>query len=211
MAHPLTAPVDDFDGRRVNRTLHGRSVYRNENVTGHNVFKGWSTWKSNGHRGVGDGLDVYGLGWDTPVVAVCDGRITSWRNDTSKLEVVYLEAPGVVAVYAHIDYRPKPERFPRAVSRGEMLGVMRGDLNDPHLHFELWLDGKALAAPTATQLRELMSVRFTEAPTPPVHWAQADLDWAVEEGIMEDGSRPDVPATRAEVVAMIRRATERTD
>jgi hypothetical protein len=46
-----------------------------------------------------------------------------------------------------------------------------------------------------------------DAPPEQPHWAQAEIDWAVENGIM-DGTRADDPATRAEVVTMLRRALE---
>lgn len=45
-------------------------------------------------------------------------------------------------------------------------------------------------------------------PTPPIDipWYQAEMDWAKANGVM-DGTRPNELATRAEVVAMIHRAT----
>ncbi|HUU23630.1 MAG TPA: hypothetical protein VM389_13945, partial [Phycisphaerae bacterium] len=77
----IIAPIADFSTAQINATLHGRSVYRSEDVPGHNVFKGYSTWGANGHRGVGDGLDICGQGWRTPVVAAFDGVQTVFNND----------------------------------------------------------------------------------------------------------------------------------
>jgi murein DD-endopeptidase MepM/ murein hydrolase activator NlpD len=150
----LVPPIEGFATETINTTLHGRSVYRSQDVPGHNVFKGWETWANNGHVGVGDGLDVEGVGWRTPVVAVCDGVQTVFRNDMTKLEVVYIEGDGVVAVYAHINaaYEGTGKRW----KQGETIGVLRGDLNWPHVHFELWLDGKAVSDPTPEGLRAKM-------------------------------------------------------
>lgn len=158
----LVAPIADFATARINNTLHGRSVYHHANWSGHNVFKGWETWKYNGNVGVGAALDIFGAGWREPVVAVCDGVQTVWRNDTSKLEVIYIEAPGVVAVYAHINARYEGTGV--RVKQGETLGVVRGDLHWPHLHFELWLGGTSVSAPTPEGLRAAMLAEFGDAP-----------------------------------------------
>jgi murein DD-endopeptidase MepM/ murein hydrolase activator NlpD len=199
----LIAPMTDFEGRRINNTLHGRSVYRSRDVPGHNVFKGWSTWASNGHKGVGAGLDVGGKGWVDPVLAICDGELYNWRNDTSKLEVVYLRAPGVDAVYAHINFQPE-RTLPARVKQGESIGVVRGDLNWPHLHFELWLNGKAVAAPTPRQLRDLMMGKFAMTdhgePSP---WAREAWDKAVALGVVGDG--PEEPVTKQQVMVYLDR------
>lgn len=57
----------------------------------------------------------------------------------------------------------------------------------------------------------LTTLGIAYVPTAPVEpqepWYSEDMDWAKELGIM-DGTRPTEPATRAEVVAMIRRAME---
>lgn len=198
----LIAPTTDFATARINNTLHGRSVYYSGNRRGHNVFKGWTTWMQNGNRGVGAGLDVGGTGWNTPIVAVCDGTITQWRNDTSKLEVIYLEAPGVVAVYAHINY--ELEALPATVKQGRRLGVVRGDLNWPHLHFELWLEGRAVAAATPEQLRDLMLTKFAaDDHGEPSVWAKEAWEWAVENDLTNDG--PTEPVTKQQVMTYLHR------
>ena len=150
----VIAPIENFATAAINTSLHGRSVYRSEDTDGHDVFKGWDTWRTNGHRGIGDALDIGGLGWRTPVVAVCDGVQTVFRNDTSKLEVVYIEGGGVIAVYAHVNARFEATGV--AVKQGDVLGVVRGDLSWPHLHFELWVDGAVVAAQTPEALRAKM-------------------------------------------------------
>jgi len=183
----LVAPIERFATARVNRTLHGRSVYRDSNVPGHNVFRGWSTWAQNGHTGVGAGLDIMGQGWRTPVVAICDCTQTLWRNDATKLEVIYIEAPGVVAVYAHINARH--EGTGKRWRKGETIGVVRGDLGDPHLHFELWLDGKAVAAPSPEKLRALMLAEFGAAETTPVQVITHGTDDVIAEySMVENGN-----------------------
>lgn len=158
----LIEPIADFATARINQSLHGRSVHHSKNWSGHNVYKGWETWKHNGNVGVGAALDVEGAGWRTPVVAVCDGVQTVWHNDTSKLEVIYIEGDGVIAVYAHINARYEGTGI--RVQQGETLGVVRGDLNWPHLHFELWVDGFVVSAPTPDLLRVAMLAEFGDAP-----------------------------------------------
>ena len=160
----LIAPIEKFGTATINNTLHGRSVYRSEDVRGHNVFKGWSTWASNGHRGVGDGLDIGGQGWRTPVVAVCDSVQTYFANDMSNLEVVYLEGGGITAVYAHVN--AAYEGTGKHWEQGETIGVLRGDLSAPHLHFELWVDGAIIAAQTPEGLRAKMLGLFAQLPVP---------------------------------------------
>lgn len=146
------APVQGFAVRRVNTTLHGRSVHRPEDVSGHNVFRGYNS------PGTGDALDVFCPG-RTPVVAIGEGTQIRHANDASRKEVVYIAGDGWVAVYAHIDaqYQDTGHRF----DAGDRVGLVRGDLNDPHLHFELWLStDRAVSAATPTGLRALMASTF---------------------------------------------------
>jgi murein DD-endopeptidase MepM/ murein hydrolase activator NlpD len=151
----MLAPIRDFLRRRVNQTLHGRSVYRSADVPGHNVFKGYGTWSGNGHKGVGDGLDLFAPA-GTPVYAPFDGVQVRWDNDTSKLEVIYLQrADGAVAVLAHINATHEGEGV--AVKAGEIVGTVRGDLGDPHLHYELWMGGKAVSARSARKLQQRLA------------------------------------------------------
>ena len=146
----LLEPIKDISTRRTNATLHGRSIYRPEDVPGHNVFAGWQTWADNGHHAVGDAVDLFAAGM-TPVYAIADGTQTVWRNDTQKTEVIYLEGAGWMAVYAHIN--ATHEGTGMGIPAGGIVGYVRTDLADPHLHFELWLDGKVVSAPTSKGLR----------------------------------------------------------
>lgn len=190
-------PIERFATARINESLHGRSVHRPSDVPGHNVFKGYN------HPGTGDALDLFAPA-GTPVAAICDGAVTLWSNDTEKREVVYLEAPGVVAVYAHIDYLPRPERIPRPVIRGEMIGLVRGDLSDPHLHFELWRDGVALSAPTPSALRLRHLGAPAQDPDAPAPWAKPAVEWCVANGIT-DGSDLHEPVTLERACVMFYR------
>jgi hypothetical protein len=163
MPSKLTSPIDNLLLRRVNNTLHGRSVYRSEDVPGHNVFRGYSTWEGNGHKGVGDGLDLFAVA-KTPVYAIGDCTQTLWRNDASRLEVIYLEGSNWIAVYAHINAAHEGTGI--QLKSGDIVGYIRGDLSDPHLHFELWVDGKAVSAPTAKILQTKVAA-FVQAPIIP--------------------------------------------
>lgn len=162
LSPPLKVGPAGF-GLRYNTTLHGRSVYRSQDVPGHNVFKGYSTWEGNGHRGVGDALDCFAPAW-TPVYAMHDGVQTVWRNDTSKLEVIYIEGGGVTTVYAHIDASYEGTGVP--IRRGQHIGRVRGDLNDPHLHLEVWVDGSAVAAKTPGALAAKLMALCAEPAVP---------------------------------------------
>ncbi|MCC7492757.1 MAG: M23 family metallopeptidase [Fimbriimonadaceae bacterium] len=164
-ASRFTWPVAQMLSRRVNVTLHGRSVHRPGDVRHHNVFKGYTEWGTNGHRGVGDAVDLF-CPANTEVFAIGDGFQTRWRNDLTRQEVIYLEGDGWLAVYAHIDAVHEGQQV--AVQRGEVVGRVRPDLADPHLHFELWLDGQAVAAQDPASLRDLMAHRLGLAEVAPV-------------------------------------------
>lgn len=140
---------------RINNTLHGRSVYRPRDVPGHNIFLGYSTWAQNGHVGVGDGIDLFAPA-GSPVQAPFDGTQTVWRNDATKLEVVYIEREdGATAVLAHIN--ATHEGTGLKIKAGEIVGRMRGDLKDPHLHYELRMPGpKPITGRTPAQMRKAL-------------------------------------------------------
>jgi murein DD-endopeptidase MepM/ murein hydrolase activator NlpD len=150
-------PIRDMGARTTNLTLHGRSVYRPIDVPGHNAFKGYTTWANNGHVGVGDAVDLAGLAGDE-VYAIADGIQTLWQNDMTRKEVIFLEGEGWLAVYAHINAAKEGVNLP--VSKGECVGRLRGDLSSPHLHFELWLGGKAVSAPRPGELRDSMRAKL---------------------------------------------------
>lgn len=131
----------------VNQTLHGRSVFRPENVRHHNVFKGFNS------PGTGDAIDLF-CASGTEVFAVEDGVQTVLRSDAFRSQVIYLEGEGFTAVYAHIDARV--DRVNARFSKGDVLGTVGGHLNHPHLHFELWQNGRAVNARSAGKLRMKM-------------------------------------------------------
>lgn len=207
---PPLAPTFGGFGTRYNVTLHGRSVYRSENVSGHNVFRGYSEWEHNGHRGIGDGLDCFAPK-KTPVYAMHDGTQTRWYNDATRLEVIYVEGGGWVTVYAHIN--AAREEIGHKFKRGDLVGWVRGDLNDPHLHLEVWREGAAVAAASpkvlAAKLQALVTPPAEPEPEPEPDvskWAEGSVARAVEYGLMSRGAdglfHGTAAATREEVAAV---------
>lgn len=133
----MIAPVSNLLKRRTNRTLHGRSIWSKQDVSGHNVFKGYNT------PGVGDGVDLFGAA-GTPVVDCWEGRVIDHRGEGTKTEVIYIKrADGAVAVYGHIRSELREGELVKA---GQRVGVMNSLLQDPHLHFECWMGGAAVTA-----------------------------------------------------------------
>lgn len=132
-------------GRRLNRTLHGRSKFRPEDVPGHNVFRGYNT------PGVGDGVDWFAHE-GTVVRAIGPCEQVRHYGDGTKKEVVYLQGKDFVAVYAHINARYGGTGH--TFAEGEPVGHVSGSLNDPHLHFELEVNGRICAGPTPQAFHE---------------------------------------------------------
>lgn len=158
----LAAPIDHLATCGVNQTKHGRSIFRCEDVPGHNVFRGYTTW-ANTHRCVGDAVDFAGVAGQ-PVYAVADGRVSYFSNDGTKLEVVAITCGNVEAWYAHINLLGQ-YRVGSKVARGAQLGKLLPLASGPHLHFELWVDGVAMTAPTPAALRAKV-VALCAAPAP---------------------------------------------
>lgn len=204
MPSKLVPPIDSFTLRRVNNTLHGRSVYRPEDVPGHNCFRGYSEWDRNGNIGVGDALDLFSAK-KAPVYAIGDCTQTRWKNDATRLEVIYLEGDNWVAVYAHINATHEGTGI--KLKAGDIVGHVRGDLSDPHLHFELWVDGKAIAASTAKMLQTKMNAFFVATPATeqvwqfkPVKDANGDITCTgIATQFDNHDTRTDIPADRAGV------------
>lgn len=144
---------------RVNRTLHGRSVYRSKDVPGHNCFKGFSTWEKNGHVGVGDGLDVFAPA-GTPIFSPITGTVTSLMDVGGSREGVYIAGNGWTIVLAHIHIKPGIQTGISVVP-GDAIGYVGRKLRDPHLHVEVWKGSKAIAANTARRLSRLMQAEIT--------------------------------------------------
>lgn len=213
----FSAPLrvgDGGFGLRYNNTLHGRSIPRCHDRPGHNVFKGWRTWATTG-RCVGDALDCFAPSY-TPVYVMHDGTQTRWSNDTSKLEVVYIENGPVCTVYAHINARF--EGTGMSVTQGQQIGEIRWDLRDPHLHLEVWAEAeRAVTAPTPDQLASSLMGLCQDTPTEQdvAPWAQYAVDWCKREGLM--GGFPDgtfqgfAPVTRQQLALVLHRLAQRED
>jgi len=169
----LLPPIEHFSMLTVNSgSPHGRSIPYPYDLPGHNVFKGWSTWaNSRPRKAVGDALDLFAPA-GTPVIAIADLTQTEWRNDTQKTEVIYLEGGGITAVYAHINATHEGTGIP--IKAGEVVGHLRGDLNHPHLHWELWLDGAAVTAATPDRLQAKMWGLFEVPPADRFHLVGID-------------------------------------
>jgi len=135
-------------GRRYNRTLHGRSVHRPEDVPGHNVILGYR------RPGVGDALDVF-VPAGEPVFAMHDGRISRIADPGGRLACIYIAGKGVTTVYAHLHIRERIALGMR-IHEGELIGWVGRVLADPHLHLEVWIGGRALAARSAHALSQRM-------------------------------------------------------
>lgn len=157
----MREPIEGFGRRAINRTLHGRSVYRWEDVPGHNVFRGYSEWERNGHVGVGDALDLYCEPGTAVVAPGCCRQVRHYNGGTRR-EVIYLEGEGWLAVLAHIT--AASVGVGREYDAGEVCGRVRGDLGSPHLHFELWLGDRAVAGRTPEALRRNMVTVFRGEP-----------------------------------------------
>ena len=208
MAYPMLT----FRVARVNNTLHGRTVHRAVDVPGHNVFKGYSTWANNGHVGVGDGIDIFGLA-KGEVYAIGDGKVIEHRNDVTKSEVIYIQGSNWIAVYAHID---ATVTVGDQVKEGQVVGKLRGDLRDPHLHFELWVNDKAIHDRTPIGLRGKIADildNMTDTVDKPVvdthDWAADSVAYVIEQGLMSNDAngkfRGTSPVTREELAVILHR------
>jgi murein DD-endopeptidase MepM/ murein hydrolase activator NlpD len=146
----MTSPLSGgILGRRYNRTLHGRSVYRPKDVPGHNVILGYS------RPGTGDALDVF-VPAGEPVFAMHDGRINRIADRGGRLSCVYVAGKGVTTVYAHLHIRERIKLGMRIHER-ELIGWVGRVLRDPHLHLEVWIGGRAVSARRPSELALKMS------------------------------------------------------
>jgi len=188
----IVSPIDPWPGR-INRTLHGRSVHRPHNCSGHNVYKGYNT------PGTGDAIDLF-CDPRTKVVAAHAGVVTRHRLDGTRKEVLYIESVDYTSVYAHVD---ATIRVGTTVVSGVPVAVVRHDLNDPHLHFELWVDGKAVHGRSPMDLLLALKALVTGEDAPDA-WAVDAWEWAKEQKLL-DGTRPREPLTRQEFAAVLQR------
>jgi len=150
----LESPLPkDIRKLRVNNTLHGRSVWRKQNVRGHNVIHGYDS------PGKGDGLDLF-VPHGTPVRACHDGRITRIAEPLGRLGCVYVEGSKVFTAYAHLHVR-ECLKLRDIISAGTLLGWVNGKIiHNPHLHLEIWENGKSVSAKSAKVLQDKFATRF---------------------------------------------------
>ncbi len=126
---------------RLNRTLHGRSAHRQQDVPGHNVFKGYS------HPGRGDGIDLF-CPAGTPVHAMHSGQIIVVNDPGRKSESIWIEGVQstveICTVYAHVKLKAGLHEG-SAVTSGQVIGYVDKLVSDPHLHLEVWIDNHAVS------------------------------------------------------------------
>lgn len=145
-------------GCRFNLTLHGRSRYRKEDVPGHNVFNGYT------RPGWGDALDLF-CPRGAPVFALEDCRQVLHRNDETRLEVIYLQGERFLVVMAHIEAaRPGTGR---SYERGDVVGRVRDDLADPHLHLEVAFGRRGQEVPLVGRTPAELAARLRTILSPP--------------------------------------------
>jgi len=130
---------------RVNKTLHGRSVYRKQDVPHHNVVKGYST------PGTGDAVDLF-CASGTPVYAMHDGTVSRVVDPGGRLSCLYVANAQYTTIYAHLGGIPEHLHVGDRVTSGEQIGVVGDVIADPHLHLEMWENGKAISASTPSGL-----------------------------------------------------------
>jgi murein DD-endopeptidase MepM/ murein hydrolase activator NlpD len=146
-------------GRRYNKTLHGRSIPRKQDVPGHNVILGYS------RPGTGDGLDIFefigehrGAITGVPVFAMHSGVVNRIVEPTGRLGCIYVAAPKLVTVYAHLHIL-EGLKLGQKIKEGQKLGHVGRVLGDPHLHFEMWVNGKAVTGHNPAEMaRNIIAV-----------------------------------------------------
>ncbi|MFW6135714.1 MAG: peptidoglycan DD-metalloendopeptidase family protein [Chloroflexota bacterium] len=113
------------------------------------------------------GIDIAAEAGD-PVFSIADGLVTEagWDDERGNMAVVE-HSDGWSSTYAQLDEIVVEVR--QTVSQGEMVGRAgsTGESSGPHLHFELWYDGKAVNPldhlPSQPDLRDLL-LREEELP-----------------------------------------------
>lgn len=135
---PMVRPEN---GWRLNKTLHGRSVHRPEDVPHHNVVKGYND------PGTGDAVDFFS---DAGTLVQCchDGKVVAARSIPGAGFVVYVSGGAhghlVTTVYCHLSGKGRVA-FGKVLHMGDKIGYVSRELSDPHLHFEVWVDGIAFS------------------------------------------------------------------
>jgi len=156
MQSPLLGKLSDF---RLNRTLHGRSVYRKQNVSGHNVVRYYNA------PGKGDGIDLFDTA-GTPVFACHAGKVTRIFDRQGKLSGCYIvgvsgkyvEHDNITTVYAHLHLKDSI-KLNTIIREGDCIGWIGKLLKDPHIHFECEWNGHVICGETPEgMLKHLIEV-----------------------------------------------------
>jgi murein DD-endopeptidase MepM/ murein hydrolase activator NlpD len=105
--------------------------------------------------GTGDAVDFFGPKGE-PVYAAHDGTIRRIADPGGKLSCLYINGNHVLTVYAHVSIKPGL-RLGSLVKEGQVIGWIGKRLRDPHLHFECWLNGKALTGRTPGEVARKMA------------------------------------------------------
>jgi murein DD-endopeptidase MepM/ murein hydrolase activator NlpD len=79
-----------------------------------------------------------------PVYATVDGRASVRPNTYPAGNYLAIEGPGYKVAYAHLSRYAVDDG--QAVKRGDVIGYVgaTGDASGPHLHYEVWIDGRNL-------------------------------------------------------------------
>ena len=143
----MRSPLSEFITKlRVNKTLHGRSVYRKKDVPGHNVFQGYNSFD-------GDAVDLFALA-GTPVIAMESGRVTECVDEGPKSRLKVVGEYSIM--YAHINVKDIIH-VGSEITEGQVIGYIGKEIKDPHLHLELRKNGVSISASTAKGLVKKIS------------------------------------------------------
>ena len=150
LGSPLPGKITSY---RVNKTLHGRSVHRKADVPGHNVVRNYN------RPGTEDAVDLF-CSAGTPVTAMHSGRITQMREIGETGTVIYVEGVQntieLCTVYCHLHAKDGLQ-VGSQITHGQVIGYVGRKLEDPHLHLEVCVDGKAISEPTPARLAKRIS------------------------------------------------------
>ena len=139
----------------VNRTRHGRTKYRPENVDGHNCVTGWYIKMDR------DAIDWF-VPAGTPVYASHDG-IAAIREPNGVLSAVILTGTGsdriYRSVYAHLHIHDSLKSG-QAIKQGQLIGWVGRKCRKSHLHYELWKNGQGICAPDPHALNAKLATFF---------------------------------------------------
>ena len=140
-----------------------RSPVRNSRITSNYSLRRYhpilKTWRP--HRG----LDYFGRKGDS-VLSTADGKVVfvGRKGDYGKT-VIIKHGSKYKTLYAHLSRYGKTIRKGRWVQQGQIIGYVgsTGLSTGPHLHYELWLNGKR-TNPLKLKLPRAASVHQSEKP-----------------------------------------------